>query len=46
MSGTLGPSEYCVGLGPVDPRVKNNPFRPVLCRYFAPQDQTPAAATL
>ena len=29
-------SKYCVGLGSSDPRVKNNPFRPVLHRYFAP----------
>ena len=39
-------SKYCVGLGSSDPRVKNNPFRPVLRRYFAPQEQTSAVATL
>lgn len=39
-------SKYCVGLGSSDPRVKNNPFRPVLRRYFAPQEQTWAVATL
>jgi hypothetical protein len=39
-------SKYCVGLGSADPRVKNNPFRPVLRRYFAPQELTPSAATL
>ena len=38
-------SKYCIGLGSSDPRVKNNPFRPVLRRYFAPQEQTWAVAT-
>ncbi len=36
-------SKYCVGLASSDPRVKNNPFRRVLRRYFALQDQTWAA---
>jgi hypothetical protein len=31
-------SKYCVGVGSSDPRVKNNPFRPVLRRYFTLQD--------
>lgn len=38
-------SKYCIGLGSSDPRVKNNPFRPVLRRYFSPHEHTWAVPT-
>lgn len=39
-------SKYCVGLGSSDSRVKNNPFRPVLRRYFGLQEQGWAGAAV
>jgi len=33
-------SKYCVGVASCDPRVKNNPFRPVLRRYFGLEQRT------